>query len=76
MSQERKVLASAFLAYAAGDKHACMNLLDAMSASYTENEKQLRPVLLENATFQKQMENLWNTHKTLLDEPFSASCGL
>lgn len=70
MSQERKVLASAFLAYAAGDKHACMNLLDAMSASYTENEKQAPACpVLENATFQKQMENLWNTHKTLLDEP-------
>ena len=47
-----------------------MNLLDAMSASYTENEKQAPACpVLENATFQKQMENLWNTHKTLLDEP-------
>ena len=70
MSQERKVLASAFLAYAAGDKHACMSLLDAMSVSYTENEKQAPACpVLENATFQKQMEDLWNTHKTLLDEP-------
>lgn len=71
MSLERKALASAFLAYAEGDKYDCMNLLDTMSASYVEHEKQAPccPVL-KNDAFQEQVVRLWNAHKHVLDEPF------
>lgn len=71
MSNERKALASAFLAYAVGDKQDCVRLLDAVSASYTEGEKQppTCPVL-EDSAFQKRVVGLWNAHKKLLNEPF------
>lgn len=71
MSHERKALASAFLAYAVGDKQDCVNLLDAVSASYTEGEKQAPACpVLEDSAFQKRVVGLWNAHKKLLDEPF------
>ena len=71
MSLERKTLASAFLSYAVGDKLDCMALLDAMSLSYIEDEKQAPACsVLEDAAFQKQVVGLWNTHKKLLDESF------
>ena len=71
MSLERKTLASALLSYAVGNKQDCMELLDAMSTSYIEGEKQPPACLvLEDATFQKTVVGFWNAHKTLLTESF------
>ena len=71
MSYARKTLASAFLSYAVGDKKDCVNLLDAVSLSYIEGEKQAPAcTVLEDAAFQKRVVGLWNAHKKLLDEAF------
>ncbi len=71
MSLERKTLASALLSYAVGNKQDCMELLDAMSTSYIEGEKQPpASLVLEDATFQKTVVGFWNAHKTLLTESF------
>ena len=64
LTSERKVLASSFLAYAAGDKKECLALLDAVSASYTENEAPACLVLTQPA-FQKKVARVWNSHKKL-----------
>ena len=64
LTSERKALAASFLAYAAGDKKECLALLDAVSASYTENEVPACLVLTQPA-FQKKVARIWNSHKKL-----------
>lgn len=68
LSHERKVLATAFLAYGAGDKQGCVDLLDAVSAAYTEIEAPTCP-LLEQPAFQKRVVRAWNDNKKLRADP-------
>mgnify|MGYP007076386948 CR=1 FL=1 len=68
MSAERKALAAAFLAYGVGDKQACLHLLDAVSASYTEKDGPVC-LVLEKPAFQKDVRNAWNFHKKRLGDP-------
>ena len=66
LNAERKALASAFLAYASGDKKDCLSILDELSVSYTETEAGV-PVcpVLEKSGFKKQVTQLWNKNKKL-----------
>ena len=68
MSAERKALAAAFLAYGVGDKQACLHLLDAVSASYTEKDGPAC-LVLEKPAFQKDVRKAWNAHKKRLGDP-------
>ena len=68
LSCERKVLAASFLAYAVGDKKGCLSLLDAVSASYTENPAPAC-LVLEQPAFTQNMVRVWNANKRLLANP-------
>lgn len=68
LSSERKALAAAFMAYAAGDKQGCLGLLDAVSTAYTETDVLACPVL-SDAAFSKQVEAGWKSNEKLLPDP-------
>ena len=64
----RKALASAFLAYASGNKNDCLKILDAVSSSYTEQEVPVCPVL-DHTSFQNRLAKTWEKHSSILSEP-------
>ena len=67
LNAERKAMASAFLAYASGDKKDCLSILDELSVSYTETEAGVPACpVLETSGFKKQVTRLWNKNKKLL----------
>ncbi len=67
LSPWRQALASAFLAYASGDKTTCMDILDTLSASYTEQDDTPQCPITKDGTFQEQIFTVWEKHKGLLD---------
>ncbi len=67
LSPCRQALATAFLAYAAGDKTTCMNVLDALSASYIEKDGQASCPIAEQEDFAKMFQGIWEKHKALLN---------
>ena len=66
LSTPRKVMASALLAYAAGEKKACVALLDAAALSYVEQEGIARCAIFEQVAFQERVKALWQRHEPLL----------
>ena len=64
----RKALACAFLAYAGGNKKECVEILDAVSASYTEKTAPVCPVLEQDA-FQKRLAKVCKKHEIFLNTP-------
>lgn len=68
LSPHRKALATAFLAYGAGDKTTCMDILDALSTSYTEIETIPKCPISENENFQKNITNIWKKHEHFLND--------
>ena len=68
LSTGRKALASAFIAYASGNKNECLKILDAVSSSYTEQELPACAVLDHNA-FQNRLAKTWEKHSSILSEP-------
>ena len=68
LAAERKALACALLAYAAGRKKDCLNILDTVATSYREVEKPICPVL-EKPRFQRSLDTIAQKHQGLLVEP-------
>lgn len=66
LSPCRRALAAALLAYAEGDKKACLAILDAISTSYREEKGQPSCPLLTARGFVKKLN--WKKHKKSLSE--------
>lgn len=66
LSPCRRALASAFLAYAGGDKKGCLAILDAVSTAYQEKNGQPSCPLLTSRGFVKKLN--WKKHRKLLSE--------
>jgi hypothetical protein len=66
LTAHRKALAAAFLAYADGEKEAGVDILDALSRSYVEQDGKPGCPVLENADFQKRMDAALERHKSIL----------
>lgn len=66
LSSCRRALAAALLAYAEGDKKACLAILDAISTSYREEKGQPFCPLLTARGFVKKLN--WKKHKKSLSE--------
>ena len=69
LSECRFILASAFMAYAEGDKKSCMDILDAVSCSYSEENGICSVNLLEQEDFLEKAESLIMKHRTVLKDP-------
>lgn len=68
LSPCRRTLASAFLAYADGEKKGCITMLDAVSCSYAEEKGQVSCPLLEDSDFAKKVQKRWEDHSSVLNE--------
>ena len=68
LSPCRRALATAFLAYADGDKQECVALLDAVSLSYAEENGKTNCPLLEKGTFAERLQKQWKRHASVLNE--------
>ena len=68
-SECRFILAAAFMAYAEGDKKSCMDILDAVSCSYSEENGICSVNLLEQEDFLEKAESLIMKHRTVLKDP-------
>lgn len=66
LSPCRRALAAALLAYAEGDKKACLAILDAISTAYREENGQPSCSLLTSHGFVKQLD--WKKRKKCLSE--------
>lgn len=66
LSPCRRALAAALLAYAEGDKKACLAILDAISTAYREEKGQSSCPLLTSHGFVKQLD--WKKRKKCLSE--------
>ena len=66
LSPCRRALAAALLAYAEGDKKACLAILDAISTSYLEDKGQPSCPLLTSRGFVNKLN--WKKHKKRLSE--------
>ena len=66
LSPCRRALAAALLAYAGGDKKACLAILDAISTSYQEEKGQPSCPLLTSRGFVNKLN--WKKHKKRLSE--------
>lgn len=64
----RRPLASAFIAYAGGDKKECVGILDAVSISYAEKDGKASCAILERKDFAKRLIMVWERHQTVLRE--------
>ena len=69
LSECRFILAAAFMAYAEGDKKSCMDILDAVSCSYSEENGICSVNLLEQEDFLEKAESLIMKHRTVLKAP-------
>lgn len=56
LSNPRKALAAAFIQYALGEKQKCMEILNAVSESYSEKEGKADCPVLETEAFHKQIQ--------------------
>lgn len=70
LSSWRKALASAFLAYGAGDKEACMEILDALSTSYIEVGNIPQCPIVEDEGFQEKLFALWQKYESVLNNKY------
>lgn len=68
LSTCRKAAAAAFLAYAGGDKKACLAILDAVSSSYKEADSTASCSILQNEKFIEHLATAWDKHKKILEE--------
>ncbi len=68
LSPCRQAAATAFIAYAGGDKKDCIAILDAVSSSYTENKGVASCPVLENTTFVKHLNSIWGKHQDIIRE--------
>lgn len=68
LAAERKALACAFLAYAAGRKKDCLKILDTVATSYREVGKPTCPVL-KKPRFQRSLDTIAQKHQGLLIDP-------
>ena len=66
LSLLHKALASAFMAYACGEKKACVHVLDTLSGSYTEKDSPACPVL-EQPDFQELLTRTLEKHSHILN---------
>ena len=66
LAQLHKALASAFMAYACGEKKDCIHILDTMSGSYTEKDSHSCPVL-EQPEFQELLNRTLEKYSHILN---------
>ncbi|MBQ3060200.1 MAG: hypothetical protein IJD16_07825 [Desulfovibrio sp.] len=64
----RQAAASAFIAYAGGNKKECLAILDALSCSYTEEKGVASCPVLEDAAFVKRLHSTWQKHQDIIRE--------
>jgi len=72
LSPCRRASASAFLAYAGGDKRVCIGILDAVSHAYTEKDGKAACPVLESGAFAKRLLTAWEPHQGILLETLLA----
>jgi len=69
LSDCRKAVAAAFLAYAGGDKQEGVAILDMVSLSYQEKDNTASCTVLQDEKFILRLATAWNKHKKILEEP-------
>ena len=68
LSPCRRASASAFIAYAGGDKKECVGILDAVSNSYAEKGGMAVCSVLESGALSKRLITAWELHQGILLE--------
>jgi hypothetical protein len=68
LSPCRRASASAFLAYAGGDKKECVGILDAVADSYAEKDGNAACSVLDLEDFSKRLLTAWELHQGILLE--------